>query len=795
MTIEVEGTEHPETAAESPAEAAVTAPLEGKNKSLDEIVAGLGSTDELKPIDGVPITEEAKTAGKEDSPAKQKKGGEKEDAEDEEEDDSEEEEVQEAMVQIEMVPGCVSQKRAPPKTRFWARWFRKGSFTPKFGKTRCRFEDAEPSDKDSGLANDDQKDTNHTADENHKTNAPVNGGGGELQDSKKDADGHNVKSSSSSTDVTVPAGEAAKADEKQAEGEAAAADKQPVRGWCAAFNWRKRYTLVSAAVAVVMLVILVLTCSVLSREALGLDDWSYPIASTECGLVEGHLEEGVFVYRGIPYALPPTGDRRWKPPQRFQNVEDCWTGTKQVHQFAPRCPQKKAANTPANTSEDCLYLNVYTPSMSRRSRRPVLVVIPGGSFMAMSEEDHFLEPAPAMARTYDAVVVTFEYRRNLLGFLALDMLSKLVRPPTSGNYGLLDQVQVLWWVRRNIGAFGGDNTKVVLFGHGAGATSAVLLATSSMSQGLIHRVWATGASVNFPNLTIAGAARDNLEVMGHADCPNVACLYKHKPEQLVKSFPITWSDDSTAELPKKGELNAPSMVVVDGVFLKDFVYELWAQEDFTRVPIVLGSNLHELVSRGTLPEAEKLEAAELTAHVRDRLGSIDPRLADRVLYLYGRNDTTPAEQLHTMISDVRVTCPLQVLTGDFLNATGHTTGPPAAHFYIVDYSPSAPMRFSMNAEPTRLSQHGLDVAAIFGKMAAALGSSPMTRDDLQFEHNMQKLFHSFVHSSVPTLGAQPLKENPFVNYISANVRSRASQHEACAAWETFDMFPEYAKKN
>lgn len=239
-------------------------------------------------------------------------------------------------------------------------------------------------------------------------------------------------------------------------------------------------------------------------------------------------------------------------------------------------------------------------------------------------------------------------------------------------------------------------------------------------------------------------------------------------------------------------LSSPSQ----GVFLKDFVYDLWAQEGFGRVPIVLGSNLHELVTRGTLPEAEKLEAAELTAHVRDRLGSIDPRLADRVLYLYGRNDTTPAEQLHTMISDVRVTCPLQVLTGDLVNATG-TAGspPPAAHFYIVDYSPSAPLSFSMNAEPTRLSQHGLDVAAIFGKMAAALGSSPMTRDDLQFEHNMQKLFHSFVHAGVPSLGAQPLKETPFVNYISANVRSRASQHEACAAWDAFGVFPEYAKKN
>lgn len=778
MTIEVEGTEHPETAAESPAEAAVTAP-EAKKKSLDEIVAGLGSTDELKPIDGVPITEEAKTASEEDSAKQEEKKQEGEDA------------VQEEVVKIELLPDLPQT----PTTRFWARWFKKGSFTPNFGKSRCRWEGTEVADKET-QDDEDRKDANHTGDENHK-DVPLNGGG-EQQD-KKDADGHNAKSSSSSTDVTVPVGDAdaaeAKADEKQAEGEAAA-DKLPLRERFALYR-RKRYVVVGVTVALLVLVTIILAGTALSGTAFGFDDddWSLPIAATDCGLVEGHLEEGMFVFRGIPYALPPTGSHRWKPPRSFQKINECWTGTKQVHQFAPRCPQKRTANTPANTSEDCLYLNVYTPSMSRRHRRPVVVIIPGGSFMGMSEEDHFLEPSPGMARTHDAVLVTFEYRRNVFGFLALDMLAKAVRPETSGNYGFFDQVAVLEWVHRNIHQFNGDNTKVTLFGHGAGATSAVLLSTSLITKGLIHKVWATGASVNFPNLTIEGAARDNLEVLGHTDCTSLSCLHRKTPDELLAAFPVTWGDDSSAQLPKKDELNAPSMVVLDGVFIKDFVYDLWASEDFSRVPVVLGSNLQEFVSRGTLPEADKLESAELTSHVRDRLGSIDPRLADRVLYLYGRNDTTPAEQLHTMISDVRVTCPLQLLTGDYLNATSRVPAPATAHFYIVDYSPSAPLALSMNAEPTRLAQHGLDVAAIFGKMASALGSSPMTRDDLQFEHNLQKLFHSFVHTGVPSLGAQPLKESPFVNYVSANVRSRASQHEACAGWDAFGVFPEYAKKN
>lgn len=774
MTIEAEGAVHPETAAVSPAEASVTGQ---KNKSLDELVVGLSSGDELKPIDGVPITE-AK-AGDADSANPQKQQA-KEELEAVEEED---------VVKVESLP----ELPKTPTTRFWARWFKKGSFTPNFGKQRT--EDTEMCEKETQDENQGKKDENHTGDENHKDSkdSPPNGDGTGEQ-GKNDGEGQNLKSSSSSTDITIPIGDAdtaTKPDEKQAD--ESVPEKLPLRERFALYR-RKRYLLVGAAIGLLFLVTVILVGTALSGGGFGYDDddWSIPVAATDCGLVEGHIEEGAFVFRGIPYALPPVGEHRWKPPRAFQSISECWSGTKQVHKFAPRCPQKKAPGVQFNTSEDCLYLNVYTPSMSKRGLRPVLVVLPGGSFMGMGEEDVFLEPSPGLARTHDAVVVTFEYRRNAFGFLALDLLSKGVRPPTSGNYGFLDQVAVLKWVQRNIRQFNGDPNKVVVFGHGAGATSALLLATSTETKGLLSRVWATGASVNFPNQTVEEAARNNLEFLANIGCTSLTCLHQKTADEVIAAVPMSWYDDVSAQLPRKDEMTAPSLVVVDGVFIKDFIYELWEAENFTRVPVVIGSNLQEFASRRVLPEADQVDSAELGSYVRDRLGTIDPKLADKVLQMYVRNDSMPAEQLHTMISDVRVTCPLELLTGDFINAT---QGARPAHFYIVDYSPNVSLSFSTNSEPTRLAQHGLDVAAIFGKMSSAAGSSEMHRNDLQFEHNLQKLFHSFVHAGTPSLGSQPLKESPFVNYISANVRSRASQHEPCASWEEYGVFPEYAKKN
>ncbi len=197
------------------------------------------------------------------------------------------------------------------------------------------------------------------------------------------------------------------------------------------------------------------------------------------GRVEGVISGDVRVYKGIPFAAPPIGDLRWKPPQRAPD----WAGVRKADVFAPACMQSGVSmpgEAPPKTSEDCLYLNVWTPRVKAPSA--VMVFIYGGGFMNGSAAMP-LYWGDQLARK-GVVVVTFGYRVGPLGFLAASALSKESADHTSGNYGLLDQIAALQWVKRNIGAFGGDPGRVTVFGQSAGAMSISLLAASPLAKGL-----------------------------------------------------------------------------------------------------------------------------------------------------------------------------------------------------------------------------------------------------------------------------------------------------------------------
>ena len=210
-----------------------------------------------------------------------------------------------------------------------------------------------------------------------------------------------------------------------------------------------------------------------------------PVA-TEGGMVEGTVENGVTVYKGIPFAAPPVGDLRWKAPQPVRP----WSGVKRTTAFAPACMQNGAANprigAPAiEVSEDCLYLNIWTPANSAQDKLPVLVWIYGGGFTG---------GATSFA-TYNGANLAEEGRRfgqrRLSGrFLRLSRPSGLERGVAhhvSGNYGLLDQIAGLEWVKNNIAAFGGDPNRVTIFGESAGGISVSILAASPLTKGLFQR--------------------------------------------------------------------------------------------------------------------------------------------------------------------------------------------------------------------------------------------------------------------------------------------------------------------
>ena len=192
---------------------------------------------------------------------------------------------------------------------------------------------------------------------------------------------------------------------------------------------------------------------------------SDPVVETEGGSVGGVAVDGGFVFRGVPYAAPPTGPFRWQAPQ----PAPAWDGVRDATEFAPSCPQQAGPFAPPGSlDEDCLYLNVYTPALGNAdtSGRPVLVWIHGGGLAIDAARNY----DPTLLAAEGTVVVTINYRLGALGFLSHPALSSRPGGP-SGNYGLMDQQAALGWVQRNIGEFGGDPLNVTIAGQSAGGLS------------------------------------------------------------------------------------------------------------------------------------------------------------------------------------------------------------------------------------------------------------------------------------------------------------------------------------
>ena len=209
-----------------------------------------------------------------------------------------------------------------------------------------------------------------------------------------------------------------------------------------------------------------------------------PAAKVEQGLLQGTVEEGLTVYRGIPFAAPPVGNLRWRAPEPAAK----WNGVRQAGKFEPQCVQANLGPAPPGPpppmSEDCLYLNVWTPAKSASDRIPVFVWIYGGGFNAGATSIP-LYSGEVLAHK-GVVLVSIAYRVGTLGFLAHPELSAESPHHVSGNYGLLDMIAALQWIKKNIAAFGGDPGKVTIFGESAGGIAVSMLCASPLAKGLFE---------------------------------------------------------------------------------------------------------------------------------------------------------------------------------------------------------------------------------------------------------------------------------------------------------------------
>jgi para-nitrobenzyl esterase len=369
---------------------------------------------------------------------------------------------------------------------------------------------------------------------------------------------------------------------------------------------------------------LAVTCLALTRLAMpDARAAADPQVDAPAGAVRGTAEGGLRVFRGIPYAQPPVGPLRWKAPLPLAR----WKGVRPAAEFGAACyqPPPRLSNIyvglPMPLSEDCLTLNVWTPAGARNA--PVFFWIYGGALQSGASRDPMYDGRRLAER--GVVVVSINYRLGVLGWLAHPELSAESREGISGNYGLLDQIRALTWVKDNIAAFGGDPANVTIAGESAGALSVMYLMASPLARGLFAKGIAESAyMISTPALKTAvhgapSAEQAGLTLMHQLKVPDLAAMRAMPAEQIT----------AAAVGVGYGPWGA-----VDGRVLPDQLVNVFDQGRQARVPLLAGFNSGEIRSLTSLAPSVPASAAAYESTIRERYGD----LADVFLKLYPPDD-------------------------------------------------------------------------------------------------------------------------------------------------------------
>lgn len=376
------------------------------------------------------------------------------------------------------------------------------------------------------------------------------------------------------------------------------------------------------------------------------------ILRIEGGTVRGAAVSGLDEFLGLPYAAPPTGRLRWRPPQPPRE----WDGVRDATMFAPSCPQPASLFAPpAPYSEDCLYLNVYTPTVRRDSDRPVLVWIHGGGFT----EDGGRNYDGSKLAADGIVVVTINYRLGALGFLAHPALASRPGGP-AGNYGLMDQQAALRWVKQNIRQFGGNPNDVTIAGQSAGGVSVLAQLVSRGSRGLFERAIVESGAFALTQQPLAQA-----EAFGQTFAAKVGCA--NQTADCLRDVPVADLVDLK---------NFPSAAipgVIDGKVLTESIGTALADGRSARVPILDGINHNEewlftaglglAVSGGSFVPVPKpvTDESSYETDIAAVLGVSSERAAAVAAEYPLSTYPAPIVAFSTLVSDANFACPaLQV---------------------------------------------------------------------------------------------------------------------------------------
>lgn len=461
---------------------------------------------------------------------------------------------------------------------------------------------------------------------------------------------------------------------------------------------------------------------------------------------------GIRSFKGIPYAQPPVGNLRWKEPQPPQN----WSDIRIADHFGNQAMQKRIYSDmifrSSGVSEDCLYLNVWTPARSAKEKLPVLVYFYGGGFMA-GDGSEYRYDGESLA-TKGIVTVTVNYRLGIFGFLAHPELTQESPHHASGNYGLLDQHAALEWVKKNIAAFGGDPDKVTIGGESAGSMSVSVQVASPLSKGLFRGAIAESGAcfANLQPAALAVAEQNGVNFLKHINAASIADLRKIPADSLLK-------------IASGGRFS----VDLDGYLLPSPPDEIFANGNEMHVPLLVGWNSAEVDYHALLGND-----SATVGNYKKAIMNYGSANADNILSLYPAATDAEVKDAATQLASDRF---IVFATWKFAYMQNQTSGKPVYRYIFATKRPAMtdgnPNNKQMGAS------HASEIEFALGNLSTNHVYA-WTPDDYKVSNTMETYFANFIKTGSPN-GAglphwEPLKSGKIM-WIDVDTHPEEQPHQ------------------
>lgn len=468
-----------------------------------------------------------------------------------------------------------------------------------------------------------------------------------------------------------------------------------------------------------------------------------PAVRVDSGQLQGVVDDGVASYKGIPFAAPPVGDLRWRPPQPAVP----WTGVRQSAQYGADCMQGRFGPPPAPgappappPSEDCLFLNVWSPaSAARGAKLPVMVWIYGGGFVGGSSA------SPNTSGTQFArqgiVLVAANYRLGRFGFFAFPALSRERPDETKGNYSYMDQIAALQWVQRNIAAFGGDPDNVTIFGFSAGGVSVHSLLASPLARGLFHKAIAESGGSRDSVLTARPMRADGVDPNYPVSAETIGIQFAHAmgidgtDQAALARLRALSAEEVLRGAPPQPGVAAPryeTTPILDGKLVTETAETAYKARRQPRVPFLAGSNSADTAGNRIRAATKEQFFARFGQWSAQAKAAYDPDgLTDLATMITRANDDFG-----------------QAEPARFAASAFAANGSPA-YRYRFSYVPAA-MRERMRTG----APHGGEIPFVFGTLAARPGST-VSPEDLAVSKMMQSYWINFAKTGDPNGAGLP----------------------------------------